>query len=194
MGVGAWMRWSEAGIRPASSARICCAGTLWAIVGRPLTHIYFGRGCAAREGAPGGALVGARRRGSGASDSRTITEYSQRPTCDAGGRRATAGTPTRNAACACGVGSSGRVDATGCACGTGPAAASGGAGENGLKVGGRGPVRLIQCVPRAFRNGGASPDVSRRSGRRLQGCPPLECSVRSDELPVSMRMRMCVVM
>ena len=29
------------------------------------------------------------------------------------------------------------------------------------------------------------------------GCrdaPPLECSVRSDELPVSMRMRMCVVM
>jgi len=38
------------------------------------------------------------------------------------------------------------------------------------------------------------PDVSRRRGRRLQGCPPLECSVRSDELPMSMRMRMCVVM
>jgi hypothetical protein len=68
------------------------------------------------------------------------------------------------------------------------------AGENGLKVGGRGPLRLIRCVPRAFRNGGASPDVSRSRGRRLQGCPPLECSVRSDELPVSMRMRMCVVM
>jgi len=46
----------------------------------------------------------------------------------------------------------------------------------------------------AFRNGVASPHVSRRRGRRLQGCPPLECSVRSDELPVSMRMRVCVVM
>ena len=43
----------------------------------------------------------------------------------------------------------------------------------------------------AFRNGGASADVSRRRGRRLQGCPPLECSVRSDELPVSMRMHFC---
>jgi hypothetical protein len=27
-----------------------------------------------------------------------------------------------------------------------------------------------------------------------QDCPPLECSVRSDELPMSMQMRMCVVM
>ena len=48
----------------------------------------------------------------------------------------------------------------------------GGAGENGLKVGGRGQLRLILCVNRAFRNGGASADVSRRRGRRLQGRPP----------------------
>jgi len=73
--------------------------------------------------------------------------------------------------------------------------------------------RLLTCSlslalslsPRAVRNGArlrrssrknsdASAHVSRRRGRRLQGCPPLECSVRSDELPVSMRMRMCVVM
>jgi hypothetical protein len=36
------------------------------------------RGCA------GGARVGARRRGSGASNSRTLTEYSPRPACDGG--------------------------------------------------------------------------------------------------------------
>ncbi len=40
----------------------------------------------------------------------------------------------------------------------------------------------------------ASPGVSRSRGHRLQGYPPLECSVRSDELPVSMRMRVRVVM
>jgi len=45
----------------------------------------------------------------------------------------------------------------------------------------------------AFRNGGASADVSRRRGRRLQDAPPLECSVRSDELPVSMRMHFCLL-
>jgi hypothetical protein len=70
-----------------------------------------------------GARVGARRRGNGTSDNKTLPEYSPRPACDGGGHRATAGTPTQNAACACGVGSSGRLDATGCACGTGPAAA-----------------------------------------------------------------------
>ena len=41
-------------MRPASSARLRCAGTLWAVAGRPLTHIYFGRECAARAGAPRG--------------------------------------------------------------------------------------------------------------------------------------------
>ena len=75
-----------------------------------------------------GARVGARRRGNGTSDNKTLPEYSPRPACDGGGHRATAGTPTQNAACACGVGSSGRVDATGCACGTGPAAAGAAAG------------------------------------------------------------------
>ena len=39
----------------ASSARILCAGSLWAVVGRPLTHVCFGRGCAAGAGAPGGS-------------------------------------------------------------------------------------------------------------------------------------------
>ncbi len=54
MGGGAWLCQSTAGMRPASSARLRCAGTLWAVAGRPLTHIYFGRECAARAGAPGG--------------------------------------------------------------------------------------------------------------------------------------------
>ena len=80
------------------------------------------------SGCADGARVGARRRGNGTSDNKTLTEYSPRPACDGGGHRATAGTPTQNAACACGVGSSGRVDATGCACGTGPAAAGAAAG------------------------------------------------------------------
>jgi hypothetical protein len=44
---------STAGMRPASSARLRCAGKLWAVVGRPLMHDYFGRGCAARAGARG---------------------------------------------------------------------------------------------------------------------------------------------
>ncbi len=75
--------------------------------------------------------------------------------------------------------------------GAGSRGGSSWSGEDGLRVGGRGPLRLIQCVPRVFRNGVASPDVSHRC-EHLR--PPLECSVRSDELPVSMRMRMCVVM
>ena len=65
---------------------------------------------------------------------------------------------------------------------------SGGAGENELRVGGRGPLRLIQCVHRAFRNGFVR--IPRRfapSWTKTAGIPPLECSVRSDELPVSMR-------
>ena len=45
----------------------------------------------------------------------------------------------------------------------------------------------------AFRNGGASAHVSRRRGRRLQDAPPLECSVRCDELSVSMRMHFCLL-
>ena len=44
---------------------------------------------------------------------------------------------------------------------------------------------------RAFRDGGASADVSRHRGLWLQDAPPLECCVRSDELPVSMRMHFC---
>jgi hypothetical protein len=57
--------------------------------------------------------------------------------------------------CACGVGSGGRLDATGCACGAGPAAA--GAAERlanmRCELGGQGPLRLIWCAHRAFRNG-----------------------------------------
>ncbi len=55
MGGGAWLCQSTAGMRPASSARLRCAGKLWAVVGRPLMRVYFGRGCAAREGAPRGS-------------------------------------------------------------------------------------------------------------------------------------------
>ena len=77
---------------------------------------------------PAGAGVYASRGDNGASDSRTLPEYSPRPARDGGGRRAATGTPTQDAACACGVGSSGHLDATGCACGTGPAAAGAAAG------------------------------------------------------------------
>ena len=52
------------------------------------------------------------------------TEY-----CAGGGHRATARAPTQSAAYACGVGSSGRVDANECASGAGPAAAGAAAGR-----------------------------------------------------------------
>jgi hypothetical protein len=45
----------------------------------------------------------------------------------------------------------------------------------------------------AFRDGGASADVSRSRGHRLQDAPPLECFVRSGELPVPMRMHFCLL-
>ena len=45
---------------------------------------------------------------------------------------------------------------------------------------------------RASRDGGASADVSRRHGLRLQDAPPLECCVRSDELTLPMRMHCCL--
>ena len=44
---------------------------------------------------------------------------------------------------------------------------------------------------RAFRDGVASADVSRRHGLKLQDAP-LECCVRSDELTVPMRMHFCL--
>ena len=52
---------------------------------------------------PADAGVCASRSGGGASDSKTLPEYSPRPACDGGGHCATAGTPTQNAAYACGV-------------------------------------------------------------------------------------------
>ena len=59
-------------------------GRSWGVLSRASALVRGESGCA------GGARVGARRRGSGASDSRTLTEYSPQPACDAGGRRATA--------------------------------------------------------------------------------------------------------
>jgi hypothetical protein len=47
---------------------------------------------------PADAGVCASRSGGGASDSKTLPEYSQRPACDGGGHCATAGTPTQHAA------------------------------------------------------------------------------------------------
>ena len=67
--------------------------------------------------------------------------------CAGGAPHATARALTENAACACGVRSIGRVDTTECASSAGPTTAG---------------VQLIRCVNRAFRNSGASPDVSRR--------------------------------
>jgi hypothetical protein len=52
---------------------------------------------------PADAGVCASRSGGGASDSKTLPEYSPRPACDGGGHCATAGTFTQHAACVCGV-------------------------------------------------------------------------------------------
>jgi hypothetical protein len=59
------------------------------------------------------------------------------------------------------------------------------AGEYALRVGGRGALRIIQCVPRAFRNGAHLQTFL--TGQSLQGQPPLECSVCSHESPMCMR-------
>ena len=47
----------------------------------------------------------------------------------------------------------GRLDATGCACDAGPAATETAARLASMRCGGRGKLRLIQCVPRTVRNG-----------------------------------------
>ena len=127
---------------------------------------------------PADAGVCASRSGGGTSDNRTLPEYSPRPACDGGGHCATAGTPTQNAAYACGVCLRDRLDATGCACDAGPA----------MHCGGRGKLRLTQCVPRTVRNGAHL----RRSSldKVCRDNSPLECSVCLNELQVCVRMRM----
>ena len=65
-----------------------------------------------------------------------------RPACAGGGHRATERVPTQSAACACGVGSSGRVDATGGVSGAGPAAA--GAAADGNPLGWLADGRLVK--------------------------------------------------
>jgi hypothetical protein len=77
----------------------------------------------------------------------------------------------------------------GCACGAGPAAAGATAGLAGMRCGGMGRLRLMQCVLRTVRN-----DAHPRTFRTVvdinyRDTPRLECFVRSAELPVSMRMR-----
>ena len=52
---------------------------------------------------PADAGVCASRSGGGASDSKTLPEYSPRPACDGGEHCATAGTPTQHTAYACAV-------------------------------------------------------------------------------------------
>ena len=47
---------------------------------------------------------------------------------------------------------------------------SGEAGEYELRVGGRGPLRLIRCAPRSFRNGAHLQTF--HTGQSLQGQPP----------------------
>ncbi len=88
----------------------------------------------------------------------------------------------------------GRLDAAGCACGAGPAAAEAAAGLAGMRCGGRGKLRLIQCVPRTVKNGACLRRSSLDKVCRVN--PPLECSVCSHELPMCvrghMRMGMCV--
>ena len=94
---------------------------------------------------PMAVSTGARRRRNGASVSRTLTEYSRATRMRWGWAPSDWRVPTQSAACACGVGSSGRVDATGGVSGAGPAAAGAAADGNplgwltyGRSAGGRG--------------------------------------------------------
>jgi hypothetical protein len=59
-----------------------------------------------------------------------------------------------------------------------------------MRCGGRGKLRLLQCVPRTVRNGARL----RRSSldKVYRDNPPLACSVYLDELQVCVRMRMRV--
>jgi len=85
-----------------------------------------------------------------------------------------------------------RVDGPGAVPGGGAGVCPGGDARPRLRAsdagvgfrGGEGSV--VHHWTKSSGNGGASADVSRSRGRRLQGCLPLECSVRSDKLPMSM--------
>jgi hypothetical protein len=67
-------------------------------------------------------------------------------------------------------------------------------GLAGMRCGGRGKLRLIQCVSRTVKNGACLRRSSLDKVGRVN--PPLECSVCSHELPMCvcghMRMGMCV--
>ena len=78
-----------------------------------------------------------------------------------------------------------RLNAAGCECGAGPGAAEAAAGLAGMRCGGRGKLRLIQCVPRTVRNGARL----RRSSldKVCRDNPPLQCSICSHELPMCVR-------
>ena len=80
------------------------------------------------------------------------------------------------------------MDATGCACDAGPAATETAARLASMRCGGRGKLRLIQCVPRTVRNGARL----RRSSldKVCRDNPPLQCNVCLNELQVCVRMRM----
>jgi hypothetical protein len=89
----------------------------------------------------------------------------------------------------------------GCECVAGPAAAETTAGLAGMRCGMRGRLRLMLRVLRTVRND-AHPrtfrslvDLDHRDTPRLdcRDAPPLEYSVSSDNLPVSMRMHFCLL-
>jgi hypothetical protein len=57
-------------------------------------HLFWAR-MRRESGCAEGARVGARRRGNGTSDNKTLTEYSPRPACDGGGTARLRGRPHR---------------------------------------------------------------------------------------------------
>jgi hypothetical protein len=75
----------------------------------------------------------------------------------------------------------------------GPATTETAASLANMHCGGRGKLRLIQCVPSIVRNGAHLQTFRQVVDTDYRdGYPPLECSVRFDELPVCVRVRMCV--
>jgi hypothetical protein len=70
---------------------------------------------------------------------------------------------------------------------------SGEAGEYALRVGGLLPLRLIPCVPRVVRDG-ALLQTFHHTVDTVCRDNLVECYVCFDELPVCVRIRMCVGM
>jgi len=120
-----WPLWPTARPLTVSSTRLRRARLRRGHSSRPW-HVTDGlvRAVGQRQCRPAVGVVATARPSAG-----RLQSIPARPACAGGGHRATARAPTQSAAYACGVGSSGRVDANECASGAGPAAAGAAAGR-----------------------------------------------------------------